>query len=77
LLHECNFSDETPSDFVQKTGHSQTTPVAKLAKAAGVGRLVLTHLDSSVNAVDPVGLATARSIFPNTELAEDGKMVEF
>ena len=77
LLHECNFSDDVPSDFVEKTGHSQTTPVANLAKAAGVGRLVLTHLDSSINAIDPVGLATARSIFPNTELAEDGKTLEF
>ncbi|MGC3965868.1 MAG: hypothetical protein QM775_00400 [Pirellulales bacterium] len=65
-----------PAEFAEKTGHSQTTPVAELAKAAKVGRLVLTHLNPAINEIDPVGLAAARRIFPNTELAEDGKTLE-
>lgn len=77
LLHECNFGDDVPREFAVKTGHSRTSEVAALAKAAGVGRLVLTHLAPHVSAVDPVGLDVARQIFPNTDLAEDLKAIEF
>jgi ribonuclease BN (tRNA processing enzyme) len=77
LLHECNFGDDTPREFALKTGHSRTSEVAALAKAAGVGRLVLTHLAPHQSVVDPVGLDVARKIFPNTELAEDLKEIEF
>lgn len=77
LLHECYFGDDMPAEFAEKTGHSQTTPVANVARAAKVGRLVLTHLNPAINEVDPVGLAAAQRIFPKTELAEDGKSLEF
>lgn len=77
LLHECNFGDDTSREFALKTGHSRTSEVAALAKAAGVGRLVLTHLAPHQSVVDPVGLDVARKIFPNTELAEDLKEIEF
>lgn len=77
LLHECYFGDDIPAEFAAKTGHSRTSAVAELARAAGVGRLFLTHLNPAVNEIDPVGLATARRIFPATELAEDGKTIEF
>jgi len=78
LLHECNFSDdEVPASFAIKTGHSQTSPVARLAKAADVGRLVLIHMAPHRATVDPVGLDVARMIFPNTDVAEDGKTIEF
>lgn len=77
LLHECNFSDDVPRDFALKTGHSRTSEVAASAKAAAVGRLVLTHLAPHQSVVDPVGLDVARSIFPNTDLAEDLKAIEF
>ena len=40
LVHECNFPDEK-RDFAALTGHSHTSAVASLAKAADVGRLVL------------------------------------
>lgn len=77
LLHECNFSDDTPREFALKTGHSRTSEVAAVAKAANVKRLVLTHLAPHLSIVDPVGLDVARKIFPNTELAEDLKTIEF
>ena len=59
------------------TGHSTTTPVAEVARAAGVRRLVLTHLNAMSNEVDPVGLDVARAIFPQTWLATDGLELEF
>lgn len=77
LLHECYFSDDVPEEFALRTGHSRTSATAELARAAGVGRLVLIHLDPMRNVVDPVGLDAARRIFPNTDVAEDLKTIEF
>jgi ribonuclease BN (tRNA processing enzyme) len=77
LLHECNFADDVPLEFALKTGHSRTSEVAALAKRAGVKRLVLTHLTPHLGVVDPVGLDVARKIFPETEIAEDLKTIEF
>lgn len=78
LLHECNFADgEVSPEFAAQTGHSQTSAVAQTALDADVGRLVLIHLAPHRAVVDPVGLDVARKIFPNTELAEDLKEIEF
>ena len=76
LVHECNFRDGEEA-LAAKTGHSCTTPVAQVAKRANVGRLLLTHFNPLVAGDDPIGLETARKIFPNTELAHDGMEVEF
>ena len=80
LVHECDFPDSL-SDLAEKTGHSFTTPVAGVARAAGVGRLVLTHFDPdfepSVDLSDAMGLEHARAIFPNTVLGYDWMEVEF
>jgi ribonuclease BN (tRNA processing enzyme) len=76
LIHECNFSDEHV-DLAKRTGHSHTTAVAKFARAAGVGRLLLVHTNSLSIADDPIGIAAARKIFPVTELAEDLMEIEF
>lgn len=70
LIHECNFPDGL-AERAAPTGHSHTTQVARVASAAGVGRLVLTHLDPSLAGDDPIGLAGARAIFPATELGRD------
>jgi ribonuclease BN (tRNA processing enzyme) len=77
LLHECNFSDDESADFATETGHSRTSEVAALAKSAGVGRLLLIHLAPHRDLVDPIGLDAARRIFPNTDVAQDLKTVEF
>jgi ribonuclease Z len=76
LVHECNFPDEK-RDFAALTGHSHTSAVAALAKAADVGRLVLVHFDPYDTRDDPVGLPAARAIFPRTDLGADGKELEF
>jgi ribonuclease BN (tRNA processing enzyme) len=76
LIHECYFSDEH-ADWAKKTCHSCTTPVAQVARKAGVGRLVLVHLNPLSDADDPVGLDTARAIFPRTLLGEDLMELEF
>jgi ribonuclease BN (tRNA processing enzyme) len=70
LIHECYFPDEL-AEWAAKTGHSHTTPVATLARDAGVGRLYLVHTDPGRSAADPIGLDAARALFPATALAED------
>ena len=70
LIHECYFPDDL-AEWCSTTGHSSTTPVARRALEAGVGRLYLTHIDPRRPDDDPIGLATARAIFPETYLAED------
>jgi len=71
LIHECNFADNM-AQWCERTGHSHTTMVAKLAKDSAVIRLALTHVDPQHPEDDPLGIETARRIFPATELAEDG-----
>jgi ribonuclease BN (tRNA processing enzyme) len=70
LIHECYFPDEM-AEWSAKTGHSNTTPVAELARDAAVGRLMLVHIDPYRENDDPIGIETARRIFPNVEVAED------
>jgi ribonuclease Z len=76
LIHECYFPDEL-AQAATTTGHSNTTPVAELARQAKVGRLFLIHLDPRRTDADPIGVEKARKIFPKTELAEDLMSVEF
>lgn len=76
LLHECNFPDTLP-ELAEKTGHSCTSAVARVAAAAEVKRLVLTHFDPLNASDDPIGLPTARQIFPATELAVDRGVLDF
>ena len=76
LVHECNFCDAS-AEWAEQTGHSTTSAVARVARQAGVGRLVLTHFNPLDTSDDPVGLATARAIFAATELASDLAEFEF
>jgi ribonuclease BN (tRNA processing enzyme) len=76
LLHECNFPDSL-SDLASLTGHSCATPVAEVARRAGVGRLVLVHFNALDSSDDPIGLATAQAIFSRTEIGEDRMEIEF
>jgi len=76
LVHECYFSDNQ-RDLAIKTGHSHTTPVAEVARAAGVRRLVLVHINPLSEEVDPIGLAVARDIFPETLVGNDGLTLDF
>lgn len=76
LVHECYFDDDQ-SQWAERVGHSHTTPVAEVARAAGVGRLVLTHVNPLVSRIDEAALQTARAIFPNTLVGEDLMELEF
>lgn len=76
LIHECYFPDEM-AEWSDKTGHSNTTPVAELAREAGVKRLMLVHVDPQRPEDDPINIARARAIFPRSEVAEDLQKVEF
>ena len=75
LIHECNFADGAEG-WAQKTGHSYSSAVARLARDAQVGRLLLTHIDPRHPEDDPVNLASMRSIFAATEIAEDLMEIE-
>ncbi len=70
LIHECYFPDDKVV-WAAQTGHSHTTPVAELAREAGVRRLVLVHVDPLSPLDDPVDVAAARRIFPETQLGRD------
>ncbi len=76
LIHECNFPDGMET-LARVTGHSCTTPVAEVAAAAGVGRLVLVHVNPLSKDADPIGTPIARRIFPATELGFDQMEIEF
>jgi ribonuclease Z len=74
LIHESTFSHAEAAMAVARD-HSTSTMAAQTALAAGVKRLVLTHLSPRYVAGNPVTpddlLAEARSIFPDTLLARD------
>lgn len=76
LLHECNFRD-SQKDWALKTGHTWTSRAAEVALASGADRLLLIHINPLEVADDPVGLDCARRIFPQSEVAHDGLIVEF
>lgn len=76
LLHECYFPDHMHKR-AEMTGHSCASPVARLAAAAKVGRLVLVHIDPLATGDDPVGIQQIRSIFPNAEVGRDGMVIDF
>jgi len=76
LVHECNFRDGQEA-WAIKTGHSCTSAVARIARQAAVKQLVLLHFNPLDDSDDPVDLAAARSIFPETELGFDGMSLEF
>ena len=76
LLHECNFPDGW-EDRAELTGHSCTTPVVRVARAAGVGRMILVHINPLAQSDADIGLDAARAIFPNTVIGTDQMEIEF
>ena len=76
LVHECNFPDRL-HEIATLTGHSWTSRVAEVAKAANAGLLVLTHIDPALDGDDPIGLESAAKIFPSVIVAEDNMELEF
>jgi ribonuclease Z len=69
LIHESTYSDDLEEKAIE-TKHSTTTQAAKIAKAAGVEKLVLTHISSRYSNSNELQ-EQAQKIFQNTKVAED------
>jgi len=70
LLHEANF----PAGYNQQaelTGHTCVDQAAQVAAAAGVGRLVLTHLDPKLSNDRDFDLSEAERYFAPVQIAHD------
>ncbi len=70
LIHDASFREEL-KDWAIESGHSTAKEAAEVAKAAGVKKLVLTHISTRYSKdVSPL-LEEAKEIFKNTIVAED------
>lgn len=76
LIHECYFPDGW-EEKAELTGHSCISPVAKVARAAQVGRMVLVHINPIAESDEEIGIETARDIFPRTDIGVDRMDIEF
>jgi ribonuclease Z len=69
LVHDGMFAQELEED-AQQMGHSTAAGAARVAKAAGVRQLLLSHISQRYRSVR-VLLQEARAIFPETKAARD------
>ncbi len=75
LYHESTFLD-TEAHLSGKTKHATAREAAMIAKEAKVGTLILGHYSTRYKSID-LFKDQAQTVFPNVELAEDGKLFEF
>jgi len=71
LYHEATYA-AAERKIARERGHSTTLDAAKAALEAGAGRLIIGHYSSRYKDLEPL-LAEARSLFPATEPAEEGR----
>ena len=69
LIHEATFTEELAQE-AHDYGHSTAAQAARIAVEAGARHLLLTHFSSRYGDATPL-LEEARSIFPNTSLAQE------
>jgi ribonuclease Z len=75
LMHDCGGLHENRAEFDHS--HSSSLEAARVASAAGVGRLVLTHLSADVDEYARELVAEAEAAFDGEVLlAEDGDVYE-
>ena len=74
IYHEATFADEH-ADLAHKMFHSTAREAAQVAAAAGAKKLVLGHFSSRYQDLG-VLLSQAREVFPESYLAEEGKLFE-
>jgi ribonuclease Z len=70
LIHDCSLANDM-AEWARETKHSTAAEAAEVAKNAGVGRLVLTHISSRYSEDTSLLLKEAKSIFERTVVAED------
>ena len=75
LIHERNFSD-SKQELAQMSGHCTTHDVVRVAQAAQVKRLVVTHFNPLVDD-DPMDVDALRDDCPHAIAADDGTVLEF
>jgi ribonuclease Z len=74
LYHEATFMEDKAADASAKF-HSTAKEAATIALKAGVNKLLIGHFSARYSDVDGL-LQEARSIFPETILAQDGLKIE-
>ena len=76
LVHECTFGDAEGARAVETT-HSTAREAGRMAREAGVERLVLTHLSTRYDTDPSSLLSQAAEEFPGViEVARDGLVIE-
>ena len=74
LYHEATFAESEIATAI-KTAHSTARQAAEIAKQAEVKGLVIGHFSSRYNDLN-VLLQEAKAVFPDTELAYEGQLIE-
>lgn len=71
MVHETTL-EHAMAEKANSRGHSSTIQAAELARQAGAGRLIATHISSRYDAARAAELlAECQQHFPHTQLAED------
>ena len=75
MYHDATFL-ESEKHLAKKTGHSTAIEAASIAKQSKVGQLILGHFSTRYTSTESF-LIEALTEFPDTALAQDGKVFEW